>query len=697
MSNEYTLLIAEKPSVAKAIAKVIGAEQQKDGYLEGNGYLVSWCLGHLVELSMPEAYDEKYKKWRREDLPIMPEAWKYQVSSSSAKQFRILKDLMNRNDVMALIEATDAGREGELIFRLVYHQCRCRKPFSRLWISSMEDAAIREGIENLHPSEEYDALYEAALCRERADWLVGINATRLYSCLYETSLNVGRVMTPTLSMLVEREQAIRSFVPEPFYTVQIQSEGLSLSGKRIKEKKDAEALAGACRERNTMTIISVKNKEKQDNPPLLYDLTSLQRDANKILGFSAQKTLDCLQSLYEKKLVTYPRTDSRYLTDDMSEKLPGLVEEVRNHMNYADAVPVHVNRVINSSKVTDHHAVIPTAELSKAADQNLPRDEADILQMVCVRLLCSVGDPYRYLETVITAECAGEEFTVKGQTVIDSGWKAIQNAFYPAKEKNAEDTLPKVQQGEEIPLADVSVKEGTTKPKPHFTEGTLLRAMETAGAEDIPEEAERKGLGTPATRAGIIEKLIVKGYVSRSGSGKTKSLIPTERGEALIAVMPEKIRSPQMTAEWEQKLLEIERENLSGSKFMEDISAYVGQLMQETEKQDNSLFSPLTRNVLGICPHCGSKVIESAKSWHCASKDCRFVLWKDHAYLKKLGKKMTEPVARKLITNGSVRLAGCVSKKAGKKYNAMLHMRTDDTGKPEFTMEFENKKKSQEA
>lgn len=695
MNTEYTLLIAEKPSVAKSIAAVIGADQRNDGYLEGNGYLVSWCVGHLVELSMPEAYDEKYKKWNQSDLPIMPEHWKYQVSSGTAKQYRILKELAGRNDVTQLICATDAGREGELIFRLVYHQMKCKKPFRRLWISSMEDQAIRDGMENLKPSEDYDALYEAALCRERADWIVGINATRLYSCLYGSTLNVGRVMTPTLAMVVEREQSIRNFVPEAFYTVQLQAEELSVSSKRIKDKREAETLAAECRKNHTVRITKIETKEKQEKPPLLYDLTSLQRDANKILGYSAQETLDALQGLYEKKMVTYPRTDSRYLTDDMAEKIPELVKVTADALSYADEFPINPERVINSSKVTDHHAVIPTAELSREKDLNLSEKEADILKLVCVWLLCAVGDSYRYQETVITAECAGESFTSKGSIVIDAGWKKIQNSFYPTKDKKS-DSLPAVKEGDEIIFLDAAVKEGKTEPKQHFTEGTLLHAMETAGAEEIPEEAERKGLGTPATRAGIIEKLIQKGYINRSGRNKTKILIPTDRGEALIAVMPEKIRSPKMTAEWEQKLLEIEKDQLSGVQFMDEIGAYAAQLVRETKKQEDAKLRKAERSIIGICPHCGSEVIDFAKSWHCSAKDCRFVLWKDNAYFKKIGKKLTEPMAKELIQDRKIRLTGCVSKRTGSKYNAIIHMDTEDSGRPAFTMEFEQKRKSKE-
>ena len=587
----YRLVITEKPSVASAIAKVIGAKERKDGYFQGGGYLVSWCVGHLVELAMPQAYDEKYGKWRKEDLPILPKKWKYQIYQSTKKQFQTLKSLMARKDVTELCCATDAGREGELIFRLVYHQVGCRKPFRRLWISSMEDSAIREGFQNLKPSSEYDALYNAALCRERADWIIGINASRLYSCLYDSTLNVGRVVTPTLAMLVEREEAIKAFVPELFYTVQLQADAIRASSKRFSDKADAEVLAAKCREDHQVRVDSIETKEKTEKPPLLYDLTSLQRDANKVLGFSAQQTLDILQSLYEKKLVTYPRTDSRFLTEDMAPSLPELVYQAAAALDYAGNIPVHAGHVINNAKVTDHHAVIPTRELNSAKVAELPKAEAEILKLVAVRFMAAAGDPCRYEETAIKLSCAGETFTVKGKTILQSGWKEIVEHFYPAKEKDAE-ALPRVQEGMVIPLVKAEVKDGKTKPPQHFTEGSLLHAMETAGAEDIPDDVERKGLGTPATRAGIIEKLIQRGFAVRSGDKKTKILLPTEKGVSLVTVVPEKLKSPMMTAEWEQKLLQMEQQSYDSACFMEEISAFVRELVDTAEVDPSISFAP---------------------------------------------------------------------------------------------------------
>ena len=587
----FRLVIAEKPSVSAAIANVIGAGERKDGYFQGNGYLVSWCVGHLVELAMPEEYDEKYRKWRKEDLPILPETWKYQISQSTRKQFQILKSLMARKDVEELVCATDAGREGELIFRLVYHQAGCKKPFRRLWISSMEDSAIREGFSHLKASAEYDALYDAALCRERADWIIGMNASRLYSILYGPTFNVGRVVTPTLAMLVEREKEIKEFVPELFYTVQIQADGVKAASKRYREKTQAEELAERCRKAHQVKVESVVTKEKTEKPPQLYDLTSLQRDANKVLGLSAQQTLDALQALYEKKLVTYPRTDSRYLTDDMASSLPALIGQTATALEYESTVPIHTAQVINNGKVSDHHAVIPTKELSAAKIAELPKMEFDVLKLVSVRFMAAVGEPCRYQETAVSLTCADETFTVKGKTILHPGWKAVEEYFYPPKEKGAE-TIPDLQEGDLLSLIQAEVKDGKTKPAQHFTEGSLLHAMETAGAEDIPDEAERKGLGTPATRAGIIEKLIKRGYAVRSGDKKTKIILPTEKGASLIEIMPEKLKSPVMTAEWEQKLLQIEHHSYDSGQFMKEIGDFISELVDTAEAEPSIKFEP---------------------------------------------------------------------------------------------------------
>ena len=481
------LVLAEKPSVAMSLSKVIGADQRGDGYMEGNGYLVSWCVGHLVELSQPEAYDEKYAKWKYDDLPILPEHWQYQVSASTKKQFGILKKLMQRKDVESLICATDAGREGELIFRLVYHQCGCKKPVERLWISSMEDSAIREGFQKLRPGTEYDALYEAALCRERADWMVGINASRLFSCLYNQPLAVGRVMTPVLAMTVLQEAAIAAFVPEKFYTVSLTlADGGTASSKRFAQKADAELLLSKCRKEKRVTVQKMERKEKSESPPQLYDLTALQRDANRLLGFTAQQTLDYAQSLYEKRLITYPRTDSRFLTEDMAASLPGLVTDTGKAFAVEEPIPIHVQQVINGSKVTDHHALLPTKSMANADLAALPAGERNVLRLIAARLLCAVGEPYCYAETTLTTICAGEEFTAKGKVVLSEGWKAVERKMLGellGKQKEVA-ALPDVQEQSQCSVADAELKEGQTSPPKHFTDVIFCERKEWIGIEE---------------------------------------------------------------------------------------------------------------------------------------------------------------------------------------------------------------------
>lgn len=688
------LIITEKPSVGQSIGRVLGASKRCDGYLEGNGYLVSWCVGHLVELAEPQVYDSRYVKWSRSDLPILPEHWQYRVTAATKKQFGILKTLMRRDDVESLVNCCDAGREGELIFRLVYHQCGCKKPFERLWISSMEDSAIREGFAKLRPGTEYDALYEAALCRERADWMVGINATRLFSCLYGQTLNVGRVMTPTLAMVVLREAAIRGFVPEPFYTVQIVPGGFHADGERMKEKDAAAGIVELCRNTGKATVTKVEQKEKTEKAPALYDLTSLQRDANRLLGFTAQQTLDYTQSLYEKKLVTYPRTDSRYLTDDMAGMLPGLAAIVQKKCSICPDVPVPVNaaQVINNKKVSDHHAIIPTKTLAGADLSELPGGEKAVLELVALRLVCAVGEPYRYLESVMELDCAGHTFKAKGKSVISPGWKAYAGKQDEKEEPAAE--LPVLEERAELPLASVELKEGKTSPPKHFTEDLLLSAMEAAGAEEMPKEAERRGIGTPATRAAIIEKLVQKGFVERRGDKKTKILIPTSKGEALVTVVPEQIQSPSMTAEWEEKLLLMERGGYEPQQFMEEISAMVSDLVRDSKRVDSAeTLLPQKGAVVGNCPACGADVLDRPKGYFCSNKECRFALWKNNRYFDSIGKKLTSAIAGKLITAGRVKLKGCKSAKTGKSFDATLVLSTGEDGQAQFSMEFEKKKK----
>ena len=684
------LVLAEKPSVAMSLSKVIGADQRGDGYMEGNGYLVSWCVGHLVELSQPEAYDEKYAKWKYDDLPILPEHWQYQVSASTKKQFGILKKLMQRKDVESLICATDAGREGELIFRLVYHQCGCKKPVERLWISSMEDSAIREGFQKLRPGTEYDALYEAALCRERADWMVGINASRLFSCLYNQPLAVGRVMTPVLAMTVLQEAAIAAFVPEKFYTVSLTlADGGTASSKRFAQKADAELLLSKCRKEKRVTVQKMERKEKSESPPQLYDLTALQRDANRLLGFTAQQTLDYAQSLYEKRLITYPRTDSRFLTEDMAASLPGLVTDTGKAFAVEEPIPIHVQQVINGSKVTDHHALLPTKSMANADLAALPAGERNVLRLIAARLLCAVGEPHRYAETTLTTICAGEEFSAKGKVVLSEGWKTVERKMLGdllGKQKEAV-VLPDVKEQSQCSVAGAELKEGQTSPPKPYTEDTLLSAMQAAGADSMPEGVERQGIGTPATRAATIEKLVQKGFLERKGSKKTKVLLPTDKGKALITVMPEEIQSPEMTADWETKLLQIERSEMEPSEFMTEIKEMISSLVTTTEaaKGANAL---MKNKIIGICPNCGANVVEREKGWFCENRECRFVLWKDNAFFKRLGKRLDAHVADKLLRDGRVRLKDCKSAK-GKTYNATVLLSCEADGRSKFSLEFE--------
>ena len=685
--------MTEKPSVAISYAKILGVHGRQDGYLEGNGYLVSWCVGHLVELAPPSAYGEQYVKWNIADLPILPEKWQYLVSASTKKQFGILKKLMHRADVNTVVNSCDAGREGELIFRLVYEQAGCKKPVSRLWLSSMEDSAVRAGFANLKPSTEYDALYQAALCRERADWMVGINCSRLFSCLYGRPLAVGRVMTPTLAMTVEREAAIAAFVPKKFYTVALElTSGFVASSRRISEKAAAEKLLAGCREEMVSTIQKITRKEKAENPPPLYDLTTLQRDANRLLGYSAQQTLDYVQSLYEKQLTTYPRTDSCYIADEDEEMLEELAEELEDFLGFVsedadDDVP-RTRRTVNRQKVTDHHAILPTRSMLQADLDALPKGERNILKLIIARTLMAVSKPFRYLETLLTTECAGEEFTAKGKEILEEGWKAVERKVLAdiLNRKREFTALPQVEESE-CGILNAELKEGQTSPPKHFTEDTLLHSMETASADSMPEGVERQGIGTPATRAATIEKLVQKGFLERKGDKKTKVLLPTDKGKALITVMPEEIQSADMTADWETKLLRVERGEMEPETFMTEINDMISSLVNTTEAVKGA--SALMKNkVIGVCPNCGNSVVEREKGYFCENRECRFVLWKDNAFFKRLGKRMDAPVADRLLRDGRVRLKDCKSSK-GKTYNATVLLSTEADGRSKFSLEFE--------
>ena len=694
------LVIAEKPSVAQSLSAVIGANARKDGYLEGNGWRVSWCVGHLAGLADADSYDPKYAKWRYDDLPILPSDWKMSVGRDKKKQFDILKKLLCAPDVTEVVNACDAGREGELIFRNVYELAGCKKPMKRLWISSMEDSAIREGFENLRPGADYDGLHQAALCRAKADWLVGINATRLFSVLYRRTLNIGRVMSPTLALIVQREAEIEAFQPEPFYTVALELPGFTAVGARMKDKTAAKELQTACRG-GSAVVKQAQRKEKSEKPPALYDLTTLQRDANRLLGFTAQQTLDYLQNLYEKKLCTYPRTDSRYLTSDMAEGLPVLVNLTANAMPFRKGIAIVCNpeAVINDKKVTDHHAVIPTRNLRDADLSALPVGEKAVLELVAARLLCAVAEPHLYEETAATLVCAGQEFAAKGKTIQRPGWRRLDAAYHAGlknapepEERPEEKTLPELSEGQSLSVSNASVKEGKTSPPKHFTEDTLLSAMENAGKEDMPDTAERKGLGTPATRAGILEKLASTGFLERKKSKKTVQLMPSRDARSLITVLPEQLQSPLLTAEWEYRLGEIERGELSPEEFLSGIYAMLRELAAtyQVVKGTEYLFSP-PREAVGRCPRCGGEVTESQKGFFCQSETCRFAIWKDSKWWSAKKKQPTKAIVAALLKDGHARLTGCYSEKTGKTYDADVLL--EDTGEyVNFKLDFGQRK-----
>lgn len=693
------LVIAEKPSVAQAIAKVLGCTKRQDGYLESDSYLVSWCVGHLVELAEPETYDEKYEKWKKEELPILPGRdgmdWKYQVSAATRKQFNVLKELMKRVDVTFVTNACDAGREGELIFRLVYDMCKCKKPMKRLWISSLEDEAIIDGFHNLKGGADYDALYEAALCRERADWIVGINATRLFSCLYGQTLNVGRVMTPTLALAVEREAAIRSFKPEDFYYVVLSCDGITLTSEKMKYKDQAHSYAEDCRNEGKVQITKAEKKNKQEKAPALFDLTNLQREANRRLGYTAQQTLDYTQSLYEKKLVSYPRTDSRFLTEDMEPGLPGLVEKVQSLFSVSATDERNYKAVINNKKVSDHHAIIPTASVDKTKLNELPTGEREVLRLIAIRLLEAISMPCSFTETVIEGTCSSQIFKCKGKQILDAGWKRI--APVKTDSSHSEDKECSIESeisaGDTLIIRSVDCKEGKTVAPKSFTEDSLLAMMEKAGADEMPEDAERKGLGTPATRAGIIEKLVRIGFIERRGDKKTKYLVPTHKGESLITIVPEEIQSPTMTADWEQRLLEIEKGQYSGEQFLDEIEALVSNLVDTYEViPDAEVLMHPAYEPIGKCPCCGKNVVEKSKGFFCSADDCKFALWKDNRFFDSLSKKMTKQIAEQLLKNGKAKLKKCRSVKTGKTYDCNVILSVTDNGTAQFQLDFNTTK-----
>ena len=677
------LVIAEKPSVGNSIAAVLGVKDRKDGYIEGRDYIVSWGFGHLAELSNADTYDEKYAKWCYDDLPIIPSAWKYKIPRDKYSQFETLKKLMHREDVSDVINACDAGREGELIFRNIYKMTGCKKPIYRLWISSMEDTAIEQGFRELKDGKEYDNLFAAARCREWADWLVGINATRLFSVLYHRTLNVGRVVSPTLALLVQREADIMAFKPEPFYTAELDFGSFTAASEKFKKK--SEATSAIPKNKDAAVVESVTSKEKTEKAPALYDLTTLQREANRQLGYTAQQTLDYVQSLYEKKLCTYPRTDSRYLTDDMADGVNAIVSCSAGICNVSAPAVVLSRQICNSKKVTDHHAIIPTMVAGETDIKILPAGEREILVMIAKQVLRAVSESYRYCETVAVISCNGNTYTAKGKTILETGWKA-----YNDKEQT-DKVLPELADGDELQVASSEIKEGKTTPPAHYTEDSLLSAMEVAGAKEMPDDAERKGLGTPATRAGIIEKLIATGFVERKKAKKTVSLVPAHTGVSLITVLPEQLQSPLLTAEWEHKLKMVEHGELDADAFMAEISRMVSDLVKTYSviKGAEVLF-PSGRDVIGKCPRCGGDVTESKKGFFCETNDCRFGLWRDNKFLT--GKKitLTKKTAAALLKDGKIAVKGIYSEKTGKTYDATLVM-TDDGEKTIYSLDFGKK------
>ena len=696
------LVIAEKPSVAMSLAAVLGANEKKDGYMEGGGYMVSWCVGHLLELAQPEAYGEQYARWRYGDLPLLPETWKYEVPKDKKKQLDLLCRLMKDKRVDSVVCATDAGREGELIFRLVYQYAGCKKLMERLWISSLEDAAILDGFEHLRPGSDYDKLYDAAVCRAGADWLVGINATRLFSVLYGVTLNVGRVMSPTLALLVQREADIQAFTSKPFYVPEIACGGFTASGEKLSGKNEAEKIRMDC-DGQAASVLSVEKQVKTVQPPRLYDLTTLQRECNRIYGYTAQQTLDYVQSLYEKKLATYPRTDSQYLTEDMQATAASLVLWLRDHMPFGKgcAGEPDINRVTDGNKVTDHHAIIPTVEIARTDLSELPSGERDVLTLIAARLLSATAQAHRFEAVTAVLDCQGNSFTAKGKTVLQAGWKEVERLYRmgvkesrPEDDGNTDIPLPMLQEGQIFETVSASVREGKTSPPKHYTEDSLLAAMETAGAGDMPEDAERKGLGTPATRAAILEKLVSAGFVDR----KKKQLIPTEKGTNLILVLPDNIKSPTLTAEWESMLKQVERGELAAKSFMQQIADMSRTLVKEhtaPEERFTGLFPDAKNNgrkAVGTCPRCGASVYEGKKGFFCDNQDCSFVLWKDNKFFSGKKKSITKSVAAALLKEGRVSMSGLYSEKTGKTYDAVVLL--DDTGGKyvNFKLEFPAKK-----
>ena len=693
------LVIAEKPSVAQSYAKNLSAYKREDGYLEGESCIVSWCLGHLAEYAQPEEYDPKYEKWQFDDLPILPEAWKLKVSKDKKKQFEVIKTLMNRSDVEYLVNGCDAGREGELIFQRVYVLAGCRKPVKRLWISSMEDAAIQKGFQTMKSEEEYKNLCMAAVCRAQADWLIGMNGTRAYTTRYFKRLVVGRVQTPTLAMLAERQERIEHFQKEAFYKVALTDGKLTVVSENIANEEAAELLAALCNG-STAVVTQMKKERKKSFPPKLYDLTSLQREANRYFGYTAKRTLEMLQELYEKKLVTYPRTDSQFVTEDMRDSVEELVGKMPVLLSFVDYGQLGhgIKRVINNAKVSDHHAILPTKEVVEKGIADLPADKKNLMMLICQQLVQATGEEYLYEQTDITVKCQEHDFKARGKIPVQMGFKEVEKAFKqlcvkaePVEEKEKETSIPAGYE-EGMRLFPVKAEKTThyiSPPKP-FNEDTLLAAMETAGNKEFDSETEKKGLGTPATRASIIEKLVSSGYAQRKG----KQILPSTEGKELVKVMPEYLKSAVMTAEWENQLLMMEKGQITDTQFMGEITSLVRKILEvcrEIPEEERRRFQT-AREVIGKCPVCGCDVFEGKQNFYCSNRQCDFALWKENRFLGSMEKNLDKKMARELLDKACTHVKGLYSKKKDMKFDADLLLTLED-GKPRFHLEFPKKKK----
>ena len=693
------LVIAEKPSVAQSYAKNLSAYKREDGYLEGESCIVSWCLGHLAEYAQPEEYDPKYEKWQFDDLPILPEAWKLKVSKDKKKQFEVIKTLMNRSDVEYLVNGCDAGREGELIFQRVYVLAGCRKPVKRLWISSMEDAAIQKGFQTMKSEEEYKNLCMAAVCRAQADWLIGMNGTRAYTTRYFKRLVVGRVQTPTLAMLAERQERIEHFQKEAFYKVALTDGKLTVVSENIANEEAADLLAALCNG-STAVVTQMKKERKKSFPPKLYDLTSLQREANRYFGYTAKRTLDMLQELYEEKLVTYPRTDSQFVTEDMKDSVEELVEKMPVLLSFVDYGQLGhgIKRVINNAKVSDHHAILPTKEVVEKGIADLPADKKNLMRLICQQLVQATGEEYLYEQTDITVKCQEHDFKARGKIPVQMGFKEVEKAFKqlcvkaePVEEKEKETSIPAgYEEGMRLfPVKAEKTTHYTSPPKP-FNEDTLLAAMETAGNKEFDSETEKKGLGTPATRASIIEKLVSSGYAQRKG----KQILPSTEGKELVKVMPEYLKSAVMTAEWENQLLLMEKGEITDTQFMGEITSLVRKILEvcrEIPEEERRRFQ-MEREVIGKCPVCGCDVFEGKQNFYCSNRQCDFALWKENRFLGNMEKNLDKKMARELLDKACTHVKGLYSKKKDMKFDADLLLTLED-GKPRFHLEFPKKKK----